>query len=57
MTDGLERLALRFDQPDASRSVFRSACSAHLRSAADVDGLNEGLREFLGFQFGPTTIR
>ncbi len=45
-TDGLERLALRFDSQTPHGPFFGPLFRA-LRSAADLDGLNEGLRQFL----------
>ena len=45
-TDGLERLALRFDSRTPHQPFFAPLFRA-LRSAADLDGLNEGLRQFL----------
>jgi hypothetical protein len=45
-TDGLERLALRFDS-QTPHSPFFTPLFRALRAAADVDGLNEGLRQFL----------
>jgi hypothetical protein len=45
-TDGLERLALRFDSRTPHSPFFAPLFRA-LRSANDLDGLNEGLRQFL----------
>ena len=45
-TDGLERLALRFDSQTPHGPFFVPLFRA-LRSANDLDGLNEGLRQFL----------
>ena len=45
-TDGLERLALRFDGQTAHTPFFEPLFRA-LRTADDVEGLNEGLRKFL----------
>jgi hypothetical protein len=45
-TDGLERLALRFDSRTPHGPFFAPLFRA-LRSAADLDGLSEGLRQFL----------
>jgi hypothetical protein len=47
LTDGLERLALRFDHQTPHAPFFDPLFSA-LRSAKDVAGLSEGLRQFLG---------
>jgi hypothetical protein len=47
MTDGIERLALRFDIQTPHTPFFDPLFRA-LRSAANVDSLNEGLRGFLG---------
>jgi hypothetical protein len=46
MTDGLERLALRFDSQTPHIPFFDPLFRA-LRAADDVAGLNEGLRQFL----------
>lgn len=46
MTDGIERLALRFDQQTPHVPFFEPLFKV-LRSAADVAGLSEGLRSFL----------
>jgi hypothetical protein len=45
-TDGLERLALRFDSHTPHGPFFAPLFRA-LRTADDLDGLNEGLRQFL----------
>ncbi|MEX2309801.1 MAG: PP2C family serine/threonine-protein phosphatase [Pirellulales bacterium] len=45
-TDGLERLALRFDSHTAHEPFFAPLFRV-LQSANDLDGLNEGLRQFL----------
>jgi Protein phosphatase 2C len=45
-TDGLERLALRFDIQTPHGPFFDPLFRA-LRGANDLDGLNEGLRQFL----------
>jgi hypothetical protein len=45
-TDGLERLALRFDIQTPHGPFFDPLFRA-LRAASDLDGLNEGLRQFL----------
>jgi hypothetical protein len=45
-TDGLERLALRFDSQTPHGPFFDPLFRA-LRSASDLDGLNVGLRQFL----------
>ena len=47
MTDGIERIALRFDIQVPHTPFFDPLFRA-LRSASDVDTLNEGLRGFLG---------
>lgn len=47
MTDGLERLALRFDVQTPHVPFFDPLFRA-LNSAQDLDGLNDGLRTFLG---------
>jgi hypothetical protein len=47
MTDGIERIALRFDSQTPHIPFFDPLFRA-LRSTADVDSLNEGLRGFLG---------
>jgi hypothetical protein len=47
MTDGIERIALRFDIQTPHTPFFDPLFRA-LSSAADVDSLNEGLRGFLG---------
>ncbi len=47
MTDGLERLALRFDSQTPHTPFFDPLFRA-LRSSADLESLNEGLRGFLG---------
>jgi hypothetical protein len=47
MTDGIERIALRFDIQTPHIPFFDPLFRA-LRSTADVDSLNEGLRGFLG---------
>jgi hypothetical protein len=47
MTDGIERIALRFDIQTPHTPFFDPLFRA-LRSTADVDSLNEGLRGFLG---------
>jgi Protein phosphatase 2C len=47
LTDGLERLALQFDTQTPHVPFFEPLFRA-LRSADDVTGLNEGLRQFLG---------
>jgi hypothetical protein len=47
LTDGLERLALRFNQQTPHVPFFEPFFNA-LHSAADVAGLSEGLRTFLG---------
>jgi hypothetical protein len=47
LTDGLERLALRFNQQTPHVPFFEPLFKA-LRSAADVANLSEGLRSFLG---------
>lgn len=47
MTDGLERLALRFDAQIPHVPFFDPLFRA-LQSTSDVDSLNEGLRRFLG---------
>jgi hypothetical protein len=47
LTDGLERLALRFIQQTPHAPFFEPLFKA-LRSAADLAELNEGLRSFLG---------
>lgn len=47
MTDGLERLALRFDSQTPHAPFFEPLFRA-LDSTSDVAGLNEGLRDFLG---------
>jgi hypothetical protein len=46
MTDGIERIALRFDIQTPHTPFFEPLFRA-LRSTADVDSLNEGLRGFL----------
>jgi hypothetical protein len=46
MTDGIERIALRFDSQTPHTPFFDPLFRA-LRSTADVDSLNEGLRGFL----------
>jgi hypothetical protein len=46
LTDGLERLALRFDTQTPHAPFFDPLFRA-LRAADDVAGLNEGLRQFL----------
>lgn len=46
LTDGLERLALRFDSQTPHIPFFDPLFRA-LRAAHDVAGLNEGLRQFL----------
>ena len=46
MTDGIERIALRFDIQTPHTPFFDPLFRA-LRSTADVDSLNEGLRGFL----------
>jgi hypothetical protein len=46
LTDGLERLALRFNQQTPHPPFFDPFFNA-LRSAGDVAGLNDGLRSFL----------
>ncbi|MEX0611687.1 MAG: hypothetical protein WD229_06175, partial [Pirellulales bacterium] len=43
---GLERLALRFDSHTAHEPFFAPLFRV-LQSANDLDGLNEGLRQFL----------
>jgi len=45
-TDGLERLALRFDTQTPHAPFFAPLFRA-LRSSDDLDGLSEGLRQFL----------
>ena len=47
LTDGLERLALRFNQQTPHVPFFEPLFKA-LRTSADVSGLSEGLRSFLG---------
>jgi hypothetical protein len=47
MTDGIERIALRFDIQTPHIPFFDPLFRA-LRSTADIDSLNEGLRGFLG---------
>lgn len=47
MTDGLERLALRFDIQTPHVPFFDPLFRA-LRSSADLDSLNQGLKGFLG---------
>lgn len=47
MTDGIERIALRFDSQTPHTPFFDPLFRA-LQSAADVASLNEGLRGFLG---------
>jgi hypothetical protein len=47
MTDGIERIALRFDSQTPHIPFFDPLFRA-LSSTADVDSLNEGLRGFLG---------
>jgi hypothetical protein len=47
LTDGLERLALRFNQQTPHVPFFEPLFKA-LRSAADLASLSEGLRSFLG---------
>lgn len=47
MTDGIERIALRFDTQTPHIPFFDPLFRA-LRSTADVDSLSEGLRGFLG---------
>jgi hypothetical protein len=47
LTDGLERLALRFDHQTPHVPFFDPLFRA-LRTADDIAGLSEGLRQFLG---------
>jgi hypothetical protein len=47
MTDGIERLALRFDNQTPHTPFFEPLFRA-LDSASDLGKLNEGLRDFLG---------
>jgi hypothetical protein len=47
MTDGIERIALKFDSQTPHTPFFDPLFRA-LKSAADIDSLNEGLRGFLG---------
>lgn len=47
MTDGIERIALKFDSQTPHIPFFDPLFRA-LKSAANVDSLNEGLRGFLG---------
>ncbi len=47
MTDGLERIALKFDSQTPHTPFFDPLFRA-LRSTADVENMNEGLRGFLG---------
>ena len=47
MTDGIERIALRFDSQTPHIPFFDPLFRA-LSSTADLDSLNEGLRGFLG---------
>ncbi len=47
MTDGIERIALRFDSQTPHIPFFDPLFRA-LGSAADIESLNEGLRGFLG---------
>jgi hypothetical protein len=49
LTDGLERLALSFEQQIAHAPFFEPLFKA-LRATDDVAGLSEGLRTFLGSQ-------
>jgi hypothetical protein len=47
MTDGIERIALKFDSQTPHTPFFDPLFRA-LKSAADVESLSEGLRGFLG---------